>query len=176
LLVGLVQGVHCADETLVLYLTVRFSSEVEHKPAFQLQPPTPPPNILSLLLGLEVAVEASYISSKPHEPQGRNVRYLLTDKIGDQLPPTTSQPNDLPPNTPSPLPSTSEGDAPYVFSQGRPFESYIFGDRGGVKDFDGMEFTLLWDDKQSTWIGIYRLTVRVSEYLSRVTSKKTHGH
>jgi hypothetical protein len=154
------------DETLEFYLTVRLASNVDPESATTLH--VPPPDIISLLLGLQVALEASYISSTPSVPRNPNSRPLPLEQDGSQLPPSVTHPNNFPPNTPFPFPSTSENDAPYAFSHGRPFESYVLSDCSQTRDVSKRAFTLLWDEKQHGWLAIYRLALRVGEYHVRI--------
>lgn len=127
--------------------------------------PTPPTFLLSFLNHLQVIVDASYISSEPHNTN-------LTARPG--LPPRTSSTgltpkvaglplSGAPPLTPSPVPSANEADKKYVYSEGVPLKSLVWGEE--QKD-DAEAFRFLWSGKEKAWLAIYKLNLAVGELRS----------
>ena len=142
-------------------MTVAFScgQETGNTLSTQIRPST---ELIYLLLHLDVTIESSYISSS-WDPD------LLPDSNGTRILANINHANSFPPDTPRPIPSASKSDAPYASAKGQTFNSYTFGDRADSRDD---LFTLLWDERQSSWIAIYRLTVRIGKFLPGLESAR----
>ena len=155
---------HLLDERLDFFLTIRFK---QYGSPGSLSPSAfaPPVQLLSFLNHLQVSLEASYIPPTPTEepsdarlpaPPTRTSSSLQTPKakgLGIPLP-------IFPPQTPSPKPSTSETDKKYVYSEGVPLKSFIWGEDAS-EEADGFRF--LRSSSLKYWVAIYKLTLPVGK-------------
>lgn len=149
------------DERLSFFLLLRFSeNDVEPKSA----PNSPPKLLLSFLSHLQVSVESLYI---PPAPENSSAGRASAPLLQINHPGSSARPRDVelklpmfPPQTPSPVPSTTEGDKRYVLSDGTPLKSFVWGD----DNVDSMDaFRLLWSERESRWIAVYRIALAVGE-------------
>ncbi|CAE7066777.1 unnamed protein product [Rhizoctonia solani] len=169
------------DERLQFYLIARVGS----KPAGGAGP-TPPLYLLNFLVYLQVAVDAIYVPSytpssgrtsprppaKLRIPQGNSsMLNIPTHSSPLKNPVNAARPAPVqPPETPNPLPMTSESER--VLGRpdmGVPVQSYFWGEENdgqrkiGVQD-GKPSFRLLWLPEEDGWAMVYRLEVTV-EYL-----------
>ncbi|KEP55844.1 AMMECR 1 domain protein [Rhizoctonia solani 123E] len=169
------------DERLQFYLVARISSKPAGGPG-----PAPPLYLLNFLVYLQVAVDAIYVPSytpgsgktsprpptKLRLPQG-NSSMLNIPAHSSPLknPAHAGRPAPVqPPETPNPLPMTSESERVLGRTDmGVPVQSYFWGEDNdgqrkiGVQD-EKPSFRLLWLPEEDSWAMIYRLEVTV-EYL-----------
>ncbi|EJD04158.1 uncharacterized protein FOMMEDRAFT_155278 [Fomitiporia mediterranea MF3/22] len=152
------------DEKLDFFLVVRFQHDASAG-LLSPDPKAPPPVLLSFLNHLQVSLEATYIPPTPSD-----------DPFGPRLPAppsrSTSSPGQtpkitkglgiplpiFPPQTPSPKPSTSETDKKYVYSEGTPLKSIIWGEESSD---DTDSFRLLRSSSEKCWIAVYRISLPV---------------
>ncbi|KAH8120123.1 TRAPP trafficking subunit Trs65-domain-containing protein [Phellopilus nigrolimitatus] len=159
------------DEDLDFYLAIRFKQQDQPSNLLSPDPFSPPALLLSFLNHLQVSVEATYISptSNNLSPNGRSpVPPVRTSSTGLTLkakglgvPPPI-----ILPQTPSPVPSTSETDKRYVFSEGTLLKALIWGEES-IEDADS--FRLLRSSQEKCWIAIYKLSVVVAFVRTQVT-------
>ncbi len=67
----------------------------------------------------------------------------------------------FPPQTPSPVPTTTEGDKRYVLSDGTPLKSFVWGEDHG-DSVDG--FRLLWSENEKRYIAVYEIALAVGKF------------
>ncbi|KAG8755865.1 hypothetical protein FRC12_010753, partial [Ceratobasidium sp. 428] len=171
------------DERLQFYLVVKAPSKPAGGPG-----PTPPLYLLNFLIYLQVAIEAIYVPS--YTPASGNVVPRPPTKLRLPQPPGASslniptqssplrnsvqnlnRPAPLqPPETPNPLPMTSEGDRVLGRTDmGVAVQSYFWGEENDGQRKVGIQdgkpsFRLLWLPEEDAWAMVYRLEVTV-EYL-----------
>lgn len=115
----------------------------------------PSKNILSFFRSLQIAIEATYIPPTVHT-NPRSVQHSATNELhpkGFQLHLPTA-----PPQTPSPVPASTEGDKKYIHADGTLLKSFIWGEEGA----DPLEtFRFLWSESEKCWFGVYRVILQV---------------
>ncbi|THH06373.1 hypothetical protein EW145_g4135 [Phellinidium pouzarii] len=149
------------DEKLDSYLAVRFPHQDQSPGLLSPAPLSPPALLLSFLNHLQLSFEATYIPSTSQDvpPNGHFAAMpIRTSSAG--LTPKAKGVNVpfFPPQTPSPVPSTSEMDKKYVFAEGTLLKSFIWGEDPTEEDD---AFRLLWSSKEKCWVTIYKLSLPV---------------
>ncbi|KAH0828021.1 TRAPP trafficking subunit Trs65-domain-containing protein [Lanmaoa asiatica] len=123
---------------------------------------SPPRSLVDLLSHIQVSLEATYISKTPN--QGVLDTATLVRPRTSSMPkgrPLSLHPSIFPPNTPNPIPSTTEGDRKYVQSEGTLLFSSIWGTKKATEE-SKEKFALLFSESQRTWIAVYELSLIVS--------------
>jgi hypothetical protein len=119
-----------------------------------------------MLAHVQVALEASYISSQPTASETpRTSRLLQTPRTGSLARPNTRlnpHPSILPPSTPNPMPSTGEQDRKYTTSEGTLLVANIWGNNTAEDSSEA--FALLWSEAEACWIAVYRMVVTVCRF------------
>ena len=155
------------DEKLDFYLTLQFryanlpAKLVSSDP--EATKPSPTALLLSFLAHLQVSIDASYIPSAPQEAtlSARPGLPLRTSSAG-LTPKAAGFPlGSGPLLTPSPVPSASETDRKYVYSEGTLLKSLVWGDDPKIEDD---AFRLVWSSEEQCWLAIYKLTLAVGEF------------
>ncbi|KAH7344714.1 TRAPP trafficking subunit Trs65-domain-containing protein [Rhizoctonia solani] len=169
------------DERLQFYLVARVGS----KPAGGAGP-TPPLYLLNFLVYLQVAIDAIYVPSytpasgrtsprppaKLSMPQGNSSMLNIPAHSSPLKNPVhAARPAPVqPPETPNPLPMTSESERVLGRTDmGVPVQSYFWGEENdgqrkiGVQD-GKPSFRLFWLPEEDSWAMIYRFEITV-EYL-----------
>ncbi|KAF9531099.1 TRAPP trafficking subunit Trs65-domain-containing protein [Crepidotus variabilis] len=125
---------------------------------------SPPDVLLDLLAYIQVSLEASYISPLPTAAETpKTARLLMTPKTGAMSRPTgrlNPHPSILPPSTPNPTPATGDQDRKYTASEGTLLVAHIWGTNAAEGTQE--DFSLLWSEREKSWIAIYRMVVTVS--------------
>ncbi|KLO07583.1 hypothetical protein SCHPADRAFT_881506 [Schizopora paradoxa] len=149
------------DERLSFFLLLRFTeNDVEPESATN----SPPKLLLSFLSHLQVTIESLYIPSSPDitSPSQASAPLLQINRPGGSARPRLGD-IDLklpmfPPQTPSPVPTTTEVDKRYAFSDGTPLKSFVWGEDNA----DAMDaFRLIWSERESKWIAVYGIALAV---------------
>ncbi|KAJ7592385.1 TRAPP trafficking subunit Trs65-domain-containing protein [Mycena floridula] len=154
------------DEQLQSFLVV----EIPHAAKGPADPEHPPQELVAFLAHLQVSLEASYISSQPPEPGSEtpqvNSAFLSaaqprTASLSKLNPNSSRQhPSIFPPNTPNPTPYSADHDRRYAKSEGTLLNAIIWGQSSGEESREA--FSLLYSEKQSSWVVVYRLSLTVS--------------
>lgn len=170
------------DERLQFYLVARVNS----KPAGG-SGPTPPLYLLNFLVYLQIAIDAIYVPSytpasggtsprppaKLRLPPGAGSMLNIPAQSSPLRNPVTSLARPAPvqpPETPNPLPVTSESERVLGRTDmGVPVHSYFWGEDNDGQKKNGVQdgkpsFRLLWLPEEDCWAMVYRLEVTV-EYL-----------
>jgi hypothetical protein len=143
-------------------LTLRVEHPTPHEPT---DPSRPPADLITFLTYVQVSLEASYISSVPTLVETPNIARLSAPPRSASLSLKSSarggqnRPSILPPSTPNPTPATADHDRKYVASQGTLLFTSIWGQNSG--DDSNEEFALVWSEKESVWVAVYRLALTV---------------
>ncbi|KAI5122583.1 hypothetical protein M0805_004799 [Coniferiporia weirii] len=137
------------DEKLEFYLTVRFQHEDQSPNLLSPDNRSPPTLLLSFLNHLQISLEATYIPSAPQEVS-HNGRL--------PMPPARTSSAALTPKTPNPMPLTNELDKKYMFAEGTPLKSFVWGEDLAE---EGDSFRLLQSTSEMCWVAIYKLTLSV---------------
>ncbi|CAE6490467.1 unnamed protein product [Rhizoctonia solani] len=169
------------DERLQFYLVARVGSKPAGGPG-----PTPPLYLLNFLVYLQVAIDAIYVPSyipasggtsprppaKLRLPQGNNSMLNIPAHSSPLKNPVhAARPAPVqPPETPNPLPMTSESERVLGRTDmGVPVQSYFWGEENdgqrkiGVQD-GKPSFRLFWLPEEDSWAMVYRFEITV-EYL-----------
>ncbi|KAF8557661.1 hypothetical protein OG21DRAFT_1457215 [Imleria badia] len=122
----------------------------------------PPRPLLDLLSHVQVSLEATYISQMPSQDVP-DTASLLPPRMSSMLKrrPPSLHPSIFPPNTPNPIPSTTERDRKYVQSEGTLLFSGIWGMKKAT-DESKERFALLFSENERNWIAVYELSFIVS--------------
>ncbi|KAI9571173.1 TRAPP trafficking subunit Trs65-domain-containing protein [Boletus coccyginus] len=122
----------------------------------------PPWSLVELLSHVQVSLEATYISQTPNQdvPNTTSLVPPRTSSMPKGRPPSF-HPSIFPPNTPNPIPSTTESDRKYVQSEGTLLFSGIWGTRKATEE-SKEKFALLFSETQGIWIAVYELSLIVS--------------
>ena len=148
------------DEQLNLFLVMH----IRHPSLINAHDPhNPPRSLVDLLSHIQVSLEASYISKTPNQdvPGTASLVRPRTSSMAKGGP-LSLHPSIFPPNTPNPIPSTTESDRKYVQSEGTLLFSSIWGTKkatGKSKE----KFALLFSETQRSWIAVYELSLIVCE-------------
>ncbi|KAJ3575662.1 hypothetical protein NP233_g946 [Leucocoprinus birnbaumii] len=152
------------DEQLQSLLTLRVEHPTPNEPA---DPSHPPAALITFLAHVQVSLEASYISSVPTSvdtPQAARLSLPpRTASLGGLKPSARGGPHHpsiLPPNTPNPTPATADHDRKYVASQGTLLFTSIWGQSTADDSQEG--FALIWSERESVWVAVYRLALTIS--------------
>lgn len=123
----------------------------------------PPWSLVELLSHVQVSLEATYISQTPNQdvPNTTSLVPPRTSSMPKGRPPSF-HPSIFPPNTPNPIPSTTESDRKYVQSEGTLLFSGIWGTRKATEE-SKEKFALLFSETQGIWIAVYELSLIVCE-------------
>ena len=149
------------DERLSFFLLLRFTeNDVETENATN----SAPKLLLSFLSHLQVTIDSLYIPSAPEitSPNQTSAPFLQVNRPGG-----SGRPRDVdlklpmfPPQTPSPVPTTTEVDKRYTFSDGTPLKSFVWGEDTA----DAMDaFRLIWSERENRWIAVYGIALAVGE-------------
>ena len=149
------------DEQLNLLLVMYIKHPSLNNPHDCHNPPRP---LLDLLSHVQVSLEATYISQTPNQdvPDTAGLAPPRTSSMLKRRPPSL-HPSIFPPNTPNPIPSTTEKDRKYVQSEGTLLFSGIWGMKKAT-DESKERFALLFSETQRAWIAVYELSFIVCEY------------
>ena len=123
----------------------------------------PPRSLVDLLSHVQVSLEATYISQTPNQDVP-NTAGLVPPRTSSMLKgrPSSLHPSIFPPNTPNPIPSTTESDRKYVQSEGTLLFSGIWGTKKITEESEE-KFALLFSEIQRSWIAVYELSFIVCE-------------
>ncbi|KAF9227179.1 hypothetical protein BS17DRAFT_775073 [Gyrodon lividus] len=146
------------DEQLHLLLTMQIKHPLQN---ISPDPNDPPQHLLDFLSHIQVSLEATYISQKPNQdaPKTAVLAPLRTSSVKGR--PTSLRPSIVPPSTPNPIPSTTEGDRKYVQSEGTLLLSSIWGASKSTEQ-SKEKFALLFSEAQGSWVAVYELSLIVS--------------
>jgi len=122
----------------------------------------PPADLLAFLAHLQVSLEATYISSVPvtipDTPRSNRISAPVQTTSFAQFS-ESLHPHMVPPSTPNPTPFTAEYDRRYIRSEGTLLLTSIWGQDASEDSSEA--FSLLWSQKESAWVAVYRLCVTV---------------
>jgi hypothetical protein len=132
-------------------------------------PAHPPSALLAFLAHTQISCDAAYISSAS-APSPSGPRSSAPPRTASLKPNADSgglhvPPSIFPPNTPHPIPVTTEQDRRYVRAEGVTLVSRMWGEdidptkARQVSDRDA--FALLWDETACVWVAVYRMCVNV---------------
>ena len=123
----------------------------------------PPRFIVDLLSHVQVSLEATYISQTPNQ-DAPNTASLIPPRASSMVKgrPPSFHPSIFPPNTPNPIPSTTESDRKYVQSEGTLLFSGIWGTKKTTEE-SKEKFALLFSETQRSWVAVYELSFIVCE-------------
>ena len=129
----------------------------------------PPLALLSLLTCMQVSYDATYISPAPTPAQPAPRLGTPPRTISLKSTPANSalhpHPNLFPPNTPNPIPVTTEYDRRYERTDGVTLASGTWGEVSDPAkarlDEDRDAFALLWDEEAGVWVAVYRMCINV---------------
>lgn len=161
-----------SDERLVFFFCVKIPPVNDEPPSSK----SPPRELASFLLHLQITLDAKYIPSSAYPSTQRHT--IRNAGLSLQLPPPRTQSHQshqkspglsiFPPNTPNPTPHSGEADKSYVkatSTEGTILESYVWGDTARDEP-PGRNFALFWSASSKRWIAIYRMTLGIGKVLS----------
>jgi len=163
------------DEQLVSLLVVRIPQPEDE----DVDPTSPSEELLDLVSHIQVSIEATYIS--PSQPSTSDAPRTATTMRTLTAPPQRTSgpgglhlnirtqptgrlnphPSILPPNTPNPMPATTDQDRQYTTAEGTPLVTRVWGSTSGEESESLDAFSLLWLEKEEAWIAVYRMGITV---------------
>lgn len=148
------------DEQLNLFLVMHIKHPSLNNPHNHHSPPR---TLVDFLSHIQVSLEASYIPKMPNQDV-LDTASLVHPRTSSMLKgrPLSSHPSIFPPNTPNPIPSTTESDRKYVQSEGTLLFSSIWGTKKATEE-SKEKFALLFSESQRSWIAVYELSLIVCE-------------
>lgn len=127
-------------------------------------PQNPPRCIVDFITHIQVSLDATYISHTPNQ-DAPDTASTLAPPRSSSMPkgrPPSLHPSIFPPNTPIPIPSTTESDRKYVQSEGTPLFSSIWGTKRTTEE-SREKFALLFSEAEASWVAVYELSLIVCE-------------